>query len=52
VDVDSLVEQITRHGGRVESRHDLVESAADGPHGTEPFEEKREVTRMVVSWQR
>jgi SAM-dependent methyltransferase len=52
VDVDSLVEQITRHGGRVESRHDLVESAADGPHGTEPSEEKREVTRMVVSWQR
>ena len=51
-DVDALVEQIVQRGGRVESRHDLVESAADGPHGTEPSEEKREVTRVVVSWQR
>jgi SAM-dependent methyltransferase len=51
-DVEALVEEIGRRRGRVEARHDLVESAADGPHGSEPSEASREVTRLVVTWQR
>jgi SAM-dependent methyltransferase len=52
VDVDALVAEIEERRGRVLSRQDVVESAADGPHGTDPGEQSREVSRLVVTWRR
>jgi hypothetical protein len=52
LDVDALVAEIEERRGRVLARSDVVESAADGPHGTDPAEQSREVSRLVVTWQR
>jgi hypothetical protein len=51
-DVDALTGEIEARGGRVEAREDLVESAVDEPQGGGlTGTEKREVTRLVVTWQ-
>ncbi len=52
MDVDALVAEIEELGGRVLSRDDVVEPGTGGPHGTDPAEQSREVSRLVVTWQR
>ena len=52
LDIEALVAEIEGRRGRVETREDLVESAADEPQGGGlTGTEKREVTRLVVTWQ-
>lgn len=50
--IDSLIAAVEARRGRVVAREDLVESAVDEPQGgTLTGTEKREVTRLVVTWQ-
>jgi hypothetical protein len=50
--VDALVGEIEERRGRVVSRQDVVELAAEGPHGSDPGGQSRKVSRLVVTWQR
>jgi hypothetical protein len=51
LNVDALVAEVDRHGGRVLERVDLTETAEDAPHGGFPRgEETSDVTRLVVAW--
>ena len=51
LNVDALVAEVGRHGGRVLERVDLTETAEDAPHGGFPRgEETTDVTRLVVAW--
>jgi SAM-dependent methyltransferase len=52
LDVDALVAEVEERRGRVLSREDVVEAPSDGPHGTDPGEQSREVSRLVVTWRR
>ena len=51
LNVDALVAEIGRHGGRVLDRTDLTETAEDAPQAGLPRdEETADVTRLVMAW--